>query len=82
MSLLLAHGHPYARRYPLGMVWDESNMIKERQNALEITRATLLQKAVASILSSKAGTDFSKTIAGLNIETKPLKPREGPAQGY
>lgn len=56
-------------------------MITERANALEITRATLLQQAVGSILSAKSGTLFGKTIAGMNLETKPLKPREGPEQG-
>lgn len=51
------------------MLLDEHNLVVERLNGLEVTRATLLQLAVSSILSKKAGKEFDKNIATLNIET-------------
>jgi hypothetical protein len=51
------------------MLLDEHNLVVERLNGLEVTRATLLQLAVSSILSKKAGKEFDKHIASLNIET-------------
>lgn len=51
------------------MVSDEHTLVVERLNGYEVTRATLLQNAVASILSKKGGKLFEKQIARLNIET-------------
>lgn len=64
--------------YPLGRVYDESNMIVERENARIATEATLLQQAVASILSTKARGEFKKRIDGLALETKPFTSRFDP----
>lgn len=51
------------------MLLDEHNLVVERLNGMEVTRATLLQLAVSSILSKKAGKEFDKSISALNIET-------------
>lgn len=62
VSLLLDHGHPEARRYTIGMVWDETNLVVDRLNGQEATRAVLLQMAVSSVLSKEAGKKFDKMI--------------------
>lgn len=62
MSLLLAHGHSQARRYPVGMVYVEAEYVVERIDREEASRAVLLQMAVSSILSKKAGEVFRKKI--------------------
>jgi hypothetical protein len=72
VSLLLDHGHPEARLYPLGMLWDESNLVIERVNGRIVTEASLLQFAVNSILCKKSRTEFSKMIQSLNVETRPF----------
>lgn len=51
------------------MLLDEHNLVVEHINGVEVTRATLLQQAVSSVLSKQAGKEFDKTIASLNIET-------------
>lgn len=59
---MLGHGHPKARLYPLGMVWDEGRLVVDRLNGLMATEMTLLQLAVAGVLSKKAGKEFEKQI--------------------
>ncbi len=51
------------------MLLDEHNIVVERLNGLEVTRATLTRLAVSAILSKQAGREFDKSIASLNIET-------------
>lgn len=68
MSLLLANGHPEAWRYPLGMVMDETNLVHERENNRLTTEAILLQLAAGSIVSTKAGKEFTKMLKGLAQE--------------
>jgi hypothetical protein len=63
---LLSNGHPEARLYPIGLVWDEARIVREHLNRQETTRATLLQMAVASVLSKDAAREFSRTIARIN----------------
>jgi hypothetical protein len=53
------------------MLWDEASLVVERVNAMEITRSTLMQLAISSILSKKAGKEFEKRVASLNMEAKP-----------
>lgn len=65
VSLLMSQGHPEAGWYPLGLLWVESQLVVERLNQQEATRATLLQLAVGSILSKKTGAEFKKTLKEL-----------------
>lgn len=65
-SLLLDHGHPHAWRYPIRMVWEEAALVVERLNGLEASRAVLLQMAVSSVISKKAGAEFKKAIRRLS----------------
>ena len=65
MSLLLDHGHPYARHYPLGMVFDEVQLVVQRVNKRHATDATLLQLAVSGVLSKEGNKLFKKQIKAL-----------------
>lgn len=62
VSLLLEHGHPEALSYPIGRVWEEAELVVERINSLEATRATLFQMAASTLLSQKAHRHFSETL--------------------
>jgi len=62
VNLLLECGHPHAWHYPIGRVWDESNLIVKRHNSQEATRAILLKMAVSSVLSKEGGKQFDKMI--------------------
>lgn len=64
----MAHGHPEARFYPLGMLSDETNICVRRVNNGHVTDATLLQQAVSGVLSKKANKQFQKTISKI-LET-------------
>lgn len=75
MSLCIANGHTEAFLYPLGMVSDEANFIRERTNSLLITETQLRQMAVASLFSEKSRKQFAKIVKSLNIETKPIAAR-------
>jgi hypothetical protein len=58
------------------MLWDESNLVIERQNNAIVTEAELLQNAVMGILSKKARKSFSNLIKRLNVVTKPFRSEE------
>lgn len=64
----MAHGHPEAKFYPLGMLTDEHNLCVRRDNNGYVTTATLLQQAVSGVLSKKANKQFQKTVGKL-LET-------------
>lgn len=51
--------------YTIGQVWDEAEIVVDRVNGEMVTQAVLFQSAVASILSEKAGKEFSKLIKQL-----------------
>ena len=61
----MANGHPEARDYPVGMVWDEATLVVERQNANHATQAVLTQLAVSSMLSKKGGKEFKRVLKEL-----------------
>ena len=65
MSLLLDHGHPQARLYPIGMVWEESALVVERMNREAASNTTLLQLAAGSLLSKDAAKQLKKTLKEL-----------------
>lgn len=76
----MASGHPDAIHYTLGRLYDEANLVIERDNNRIITEAQLAQTAVAGILSEKARSAFTKHIKSLNVVSKPraglFEPRE------
>lgn len=59
------NGHTNALDYPIGMVWVEAEWVVYHLNRAEATRATLLQLAVSSVLSNKAGKRFKEEIKKL-----------------
>jgi hypothetical protein len=65
VSLLLGAGHPDAPLYPVGMVSDEADLVAQRANVAEATRAVLLQMAVSSVLSKQADEQFQEVIKRL-----------------
>ena len=66
MSLCLANGHPQARFYPLGMLYDEATLISSRENNRIVTEASLFQLAVGSILSKDSAKEFTKRLTDLS----------------
>lgn len=46
-------------------------MVQERENGRIATEAVLLQMAVATILSPKARTSFTKRLKELSVTTRP-----------
>ena len=68
---MLDHGHPQARKYPIGLLLDESNIVIERLNGAIVTEANLMRMAVNGVLSKGSRQAFDKTIRKLSIETRP-----------
>ncbi|AWY09488.1 tail protein [Ruegeria phage vB_RpoS-V16] len=64
-SLLMAHGHPEARHYPVPMLWTETRIVRQRVNREFANQAVLTQMAVGSILSKEAGKAFNRRIKQL-----------------
>ena len=65
MSLLLDHGHQHARFYPLGMVWEEAQLVVERANQEEASRTALLQIAGAAVMSKNGAELLQKVLKEL-----------------
>ena len=65
-SLLLANGHTGARHYPLGTLFTEAEIVAQRINQHEATRATLMQAAIGSVLSKKGARAFKETLEALS----------------
>lgn len=65
-SLLLANGHGSAWKYPLGVLFTEAEIVAERINRAEATRATLMQSAIGSVLSKKGARAFKETLEALS----------------
>jgi len=65
VSLLLDHGHAAARHYPLGMVFEEAQIVVERMNQEEASRTALLQLAGAAVMSKKGNAALQKVLKEL-----------------
>lgn len=65
VSVLLGNGHPFARRYPLGLLLDEARLVNNRINRHNATSAMTIRMAIASILDKDAGKEFQKMILEL-----------------
>ncbi len=72
MNLLLANGHRDAWHYPLGMLYDEADLVVERENGRIITEAQTLQLAMASVLSKKGASAFTARLKDLNVISRPI----------
>lgn len=73
MNLLLASGHPEAIHYSLGQLYDECNLVIERENNRMTTEANLFQLAVAGLISKKSRKAFTEEQKRLNISVRPRR---------
>lgn len=55
MSLLLAEGHRHARRYPLGVMWSEARIVRQRHNQKALQDAAVMQAVIGTVLGGKNG---------------------------
>jgi len=53
------------------MLEDESLLVIERLNGMEVTRGNILQTAIGSILSAKSRASFKKIIESINVRAGP-----------
>ena len=65
MSLLLDHGHRHAWFYPIGMVWEEAQLVVERMNHEEASRTALLNIAGAAVMSKDGAKLLKKVLKEL-----------------
>lgn len=69
--MLLANGHPEARDYPIGMVFDEASLVAERQNRQMASLGVIVQSATMTTgmgATKETAAEFVKLINGLNDE--------------
>ena len=62
VSLLLERGHRDAARQPLGRIFTEVEIVRDRIERTQANDAVLMQKTVGSLIDEKIGRDFSKWI--------------------
>jgi len=58
---------------PLGRLYDEASLVRERVNNQIITEAELTKTAIHSMLSKGSRTQFSKLVKEINVTTSPRK---------
>jgi hypothetical protein len=63
---LLSEGHHHARRYPLIVLWQEAQVVRERINARIVTDAVMIDSAIAANLSKPGRKQFAKTLKDLS----------------
>ena len=63
--LLMAHGHPEARHYPVPMLWTETRIVRRRMNKELADNSTLTQMAISAVLSKDGRDAFNKNIKRL-----------------
>lgn len=65
-SLLMEHGHVGAHHYPIAMLWDEAQLVVERINSMEASRAVVMRAAIASVVSKPGMKEFKQLIKELS----------------
>ena len=60
VSLLMDHGHPRAREYPIAVIWSESRIVRKREATRMQQEALLLHAAVAALLAG--GDTFNEML--------------------
>ncbi|WP_281686693.1 hypothetical protein [Pseudomonas citronellolis] len=55
MSLLMAEGHPQARRYPLAFLWSEARICRQRHNQAVMQEAAVMQAVIGASIGGKKG---------------------------
>lgn len=62
---MIESGHWQARRYPLGMVWEEAQLVVERKNRDAASNTALLHTAAAAVMSKEGGRALKKILKEL-----------------
>jgi hypothetical protein len=65
VSLLLSEGHPWARDYPIAVVWSEARIVRQRQANKAAQETVLMQMTIGSVFDAKAGKQLSAILKGL-----------------
>lgn len=65
VSLLLDHGHHGAQFYPVGMVWEEAEILVQRINQEEASRTSLLRLAASAALSKEGAKLLTQVLKEL-----------------
>lgn len=63
--MLLDSGHAHAFSYPLGMVWEEAQLVVERRNQGSANETALLHAAAAAIFSKEGMKNLQKILKEL-----------------
>lgn len=61
----MAEGHPQARLYPLGMLWEEMQIVVERKNSDAASEAALLHVVGTAVMSKKGLDNLKKVVKEL-----------------
>lgn len=59
------------------MVWDEANLVTERENARVVTEVSLIRLAISANLGKDGDRQYQKAIKALNISVEPYEDPEG-----
>jgi len=65
LSLLLANGHPDARRYPLGMLMDEVGLVHQRMDEESARLLEHTHLAVSAVIDKDAAKTLNEKIKEL-----------------
>lgn len=68
VSLLQAHGHPHAGKYPVPRLWTEVRFVRTRLDRQLANQMILTQLAVGGLLEKKANAAFKRAIKKLTEE--------------
>lgn len=59
-------GHPYCRRYPLGMLMDEEKLVRQRKREERAAWISDLNLGVAAVINKEAVQELNKLLRKLN----------------
>lgn len=65
MSLLLSEGHPAARRYPLIVVWQEAQLVRERNRLRMAEEAVMLHTVITAQMAKGGHRQLEKLLKDL-----------------
>lgn len=66
VSLLLSEGHQHARHYPVGMVWSEARIVRQRLASRVKQETVLMQMVIGSVFDQKAGKQLTAILKRLD----------------
>lgn len=88
VSLLLANGHADAPDYPVAFIWEETQLIVERDNQMLANHGTMLNAAVSTGIAAfgkdggrKAQAAFTRMVKKLAGDKPTKRPRRRRREG-